>query len=95
MIYRNYEDVHTQAAKLPKKTIAVGGAHDDVILEMVAMAVQKDMAQFILVGKEEEIRALAAEKGVESGFEVIDETDDKGACLTASGLVRGERRMCS
>ena len=55
MIYRNYEDVHTQAAQLPKKTIAVGGAHDEVILEMVAMATRKDMAQFILVGKEEEI----------------------------------------
>ena len=88
MIYRNYEDVHTQAAKLPKKTIAVGGAHDDVILEMVAMAVRKDMAQFILVGKEEEIRALAAEKGVENGYEIIDEADDKEACLIASGLVR-------
>ena len=49
MIYRNYEDVHTQAAQMPKKTVAVGAAHDEVILEMVAMAAAKDIADFILV----------------------------------------------
>lgn len=91
MIYRNYEDVHTQAARLPKKTIAVGGAHDDVILEMVAMAAAKKIAEFILVGKEQEIRELAAAKRVTEGFTVIDEEDDREACLIASGLVRDGR----
>lgn len=88
MIYRSYEDVHTQAAQMPKKTIAVGGAHDGEILEMVAMAAAKDMADFILVGKEQEIRQLAEEQGVTGGFTVIDEADDKEACLIASDLVR-------
>lgn len=88
MIYRNYEDVHTQAAQMPKKTIAVGGAHDEVILEMVAMAAAKDIADFILVGREDEIRRLAAEQGVTGGFTVINEEDDKEACLIASDLVR-------
>lgn len=88
MIYRNYEDVHTQAARLPKKRIAVGGAHDEVVLEMVAMAAAKGSADFILVGKEDEIRTLAKAQGVTDGFSVIDEADDKEACLIASGLVR-------
>ena len=40
----------------------------------------KDIADFILVGREGEIRRLAAEQGVTGGFTVINEEDDNGGC---------------
>lgn len=75
-----------------KKKIAVACAHDDVTLEAVLAAVDKGIAEAVLIGKEVEIKALLAKDGrALDAFTIIDQTDDRAAIDLAVAMVkRGE-----
>lgn len=73
-----------------RKKVAVACAHDDVTLEAVLMAVDKQVAQAILIGKKAEIETLLREAGKEpEAFEILDEADERAAIDKAVAMVRG------
>ena len=56
-----------------RKKVAVVCAHDDVTLEAMLMAVDKGVADAILIGKKGEIEALLRQFGKDpAAFEIID-----------------------
>lgn len=72
-----------------RKKIAVACAHDDVTLEAVLMAVDKGVADAILIGKQGEIEALLRQFGKDpAAFEIIDEADERAAIDKAVAMVR-------
>lgn len=75
-----------------KKKIAVACAHDDVTLEAVLTALDKGIADAVLIGKQAEIIALLEKEGRNpADFTIVDETDDRAAIDLAVAMVkRGE-----
>lgn len=72
-----------------RKKIAVACAHDDVTLEAVLMAVDKAVAEAILIGKESEIRELLTSMGKNpEDFRIIGEEDDRAAVDKAVAMVK-------
>ena len=72
-----------------RKKIAVACAHDDVTLEAVLMAVDKGVADAVLIGKQGEIEALLRQFGKDpAAFEIIDEADERAAIDKAVAMVR-------
>ena len=70
----------------PKVSVAV--AQDAPVLEAVKAAKERNIADAILVGDEAKIREVAASINMNlDGFEIINETDDYQAALTAVKLV--------
>ena len=72
-----------------RKKIAVACAHDDVTLEAVLMAVDKGVADAVLIGKRAEIEALLRRFGKEpASFEIVDEADERASVDKAVAMVR-------
>jgi len=84
------ENLLKQFGKLNKNSIAIAGAHDDSVLDAVKLAVQKDIAEFFLVGNAQKIEAIAAAIGLDTkkGISIIEETDDVLCAKTAVRLVK-------
>lgn len=81
--------VRTNAAQ---KTVAVACAHDDVTLDAVLMAVDRQVARAILIGKQGEIEELLRKEGKRpSDFEIIDEPEERAAIDKAVAMVRDGR----
>lgn len=81
--------VRTNAAQ---KTVAVACAHDDVTLDAVLMAVDRQVARAILIGKKGEIEELLRKEGKRpSHFEIIDEPEERAAIDKAVAMVRDGR----
>lgn len=75
-----------------KKKIAVACAHDGMTLEAVLAAVDKGVAEAILIGKKGEIEALLVKEGRDpAAFSVIDEADDRAAVDLAVAMVKDGR----
>lgn len=71
-----------------KKKVAVACAQDAPVLEAVKAAKERNIADAILVGDEDKIRAIAADLNMDlSDYEVIDVKDVTEAALTAVKLV--------
>ena len=78
--------VRSQAGR---KKIAVACAHDDVTLEAVLMAVDKGVADAVLIGKRAEIGALLRRFGTEpASFEIVDEADERASVGKSVAIVR-------
>lgn len=92
MRIHNFEEMEKFVLQHDKKKIAVACAHDDVTLEAVLAAVDKGVADTVLIGKKAEITALLEKAGKPSKtFQVIDEQDDRAAIDLAVAMVkRGE-----
>ncbi|MEI4800396.1 phosphate butyryltransferase [Bacillus sp. NPDC077411] len=80
-----------QAAKQPKKTVAVAVAEDHEVIEAVTKAVQLQLAQFRLYGNQETIVSMLQEHGLTPSehIEVISTTSSAEAAELAVKAVRG------
>ncbi len=58
------ENLLMKAANIKGKTVAVASAEDDEVIEAVAEAVRRDLAQFMLFGQKDEIEQLLIKKGL-------------------------------
>ncbi|WP_020061558.1 phosphate butyryltransferase [Bacillus sp. 123MFChir2] len=79
-----------QAAKQPKKTVAVAVAEDHEVIEAVTKAVQLQLAQFRLYGNQETIISMLQEHGLAPSehIEVISTTSNAEAAELAVKAVR-------
>ncbi|MFH1969285.1 MAG: phosphate acyltransferase [Verrucomicrobiota bacterium] len=72
-----------------RKTVIVPIASDPDSIRCIAKALEKKIANFILIGEEKKIRDVAARQGVDISRAVfVAETDEQKACHKAVELVR-------
>ncbi|SKC62872.1 bifunctional enoyl-CoA hydratase/phosphate acetyltransferase [Maledivibacter halophilus] len=83
----NLEEVVQKVKGLDKKKIAIASA-DSKILEVVELAVQDGLAEFILIGNKEEIESAIEKDNRKIDCEIIDILDDKAAAEKAVELVK-------
>lgn len=84
---KGFDDIISKINECPIKTVAVAVAQDEAVLEAVKAAKEQKIANAILVGDEPKIREIATSIGMDlSGFEIIHESDDIQASLTAVKL---------
>ena len=78
-----------------KKRVALAAAHDADALGSLMMAVDRGIAEAILIGRRKEIVRVLDEMGKDAGdFRIIEEEDDRAAADKAVELVhRGEADM--
>ena len=70
---KTIEDLISQVAACPKKKLSVAVAQDDAVLEAVRAAKEKNIADSILVGDEDKIRAIAANMNMDlTDYEIVD-----------------------
>ncbi|PKK40365.1 phosphotransbutyrylase [Clostridiaceae bacterium JG1575] len=85
---RNFDDVFARIKELPKKKVAVAAAEDEPVLEAIHHCRARGIADAVLVGDEEKIRAIA--KGLDidlSGLEIRNEKEPAKAALICAELV--------
>ncbi len=83
-----FDDIINKVTTFPTKTVAVACAEDTPVLEAVKEAKEKNIANAILVGDEDKIRAIAKEINMDlTPFKIIDKKDTMEAALTAVKLV--------
>jgi phosphate butyryltransferase len=93
MVYSNFDELikKVQSQKILKK-VAVVAAHDEHTLEAVMRAVDDNIVEPILIGREEEIRAILNKFGKEIKEEnIINVEDDSQAACKAVELVRADK----
>ena len=85
---KSFDDLLSQVEKCSKKKLSVAVAQDKAVLEAVKAAKERNIADSILVGNEEEIRAIGAELGMNmDDYEIINVEDKVEASLKAVSLV--------
>ncbi len=85
---KNFTDLLSKVSQCEIKKLSVAVAQDKAVLEAVKAAKERNIADAILVGDEDKIRAIAAELSMDlSQFEIIDEKDNVAASLKAVSLV--------
>ena len=85
---KKFDDLLQKVSQCSKKKVAVAVAQDDAVLEAVKAAKERGIADAILVGDENKIRAIADGMGMDlTGFEIIHEEDNYEAALKAVSLV--------
>ncbi|HWR38377.1 MAG TPA: phosphate butyryltransferase [Patescibacteria group bacterium] len=87
-----FDDVLKAVQNLPPRRVAVAVAQDDIVLEAMKGAREKRIAEFILVGNVDEIRAIAGQMGIDlEGVVLVHEPDERRAAYQAVAMVsRGE-----
>ena len=89
---KSFEDLLSKVSECEMKKVAVAVAQDSAVLEAVAAAKERGIAEAILVGDADKIREVAeADKVDLNGFEIIDEKDNYEAALKAVSLVHEGR----
>ncbi len=84
---KGFDEIIAKVNECKKKKVAVSVAQDAAVLESVAEAKKRGIADAILVGDENKIKEIAASIGMDlTGFEIIDEKDDIQASLKAVKL---------
>lgn len=93
---KNFDAVK-QAAKSQKvkKKVAVAVAQDKEVLECVISAREEELADFILVGDEEKIKALLVQLGDPFGeWNIVHETDEHSAAkIVAEMIAKGDAQI--
>lgn len=85
---KSFDDLISKVSECGMKKVSVAVAQDSAVLEAVAAAKERGIAEAILVGDEDKIKEVAAELQLDlSGFEIVDEKDDYAAALKAVELV--------
>lgn len=85
---KGFNDLVAKAGTGERKRVSVAVAQDAPVLEAVRAAKERNIADAILVGDEAKIREVAASINMNlDGYEIINETDDFQAALTAVKLV--------
>ena len=84
----HFNKIFSEIKKIPMKKISVAAAEDSNVLEAVAIAKEKGIADAVLVGNEEKMKKIAIEKNIDlSQFEIINELDPRVAAMKAVKLV--------
>ncbi|MBQ0042198.1 MAG: phosphate butyryltransferase [Lachnospiraceae bacterium] len=85
---KSFDDLLAKVSSISKKKLAVAVAQDKAVLEAVKAAHERNIADTILVGDADEIKAIGAELGMDmNDYEIIDEKDKIAASLKAVSLV--------
>lgn len=85
---KNFQELLKKASEQQTKKVAVAVAEDKPVLEAVKDAKEKGIADAILVGNVDKIKAIAEEINMDlSKFELVDEKNMKKAALKAVELV--------
>jgi phosphate butyryltransferase len=72
-----------------KKRLAVAGGNAPSVIGSIARASREKIIEPVLIGKKNEIIALAEEYGIDgSGFDIIDEADPRMTAVKAVDLVK-------
>ena len=83
-----FDDIISKVTSVPTKTLAVACAEDAPVLEAVKAAYEKKIANAILVGDEDKIRAIAKDINMDlAPYRIIDKKDNVEASLAAVKLV--------
>ncbi|MGM9593358.1 MAG: phosphate butyryltransferase [Candidatus Onthomonas sp.] len=83
----SFHDLISKVKECSKKTVAVAVAEDDAVLEAVHAAKEQGIADAILVGDEEKIRAVAVSLGMDPDeYQIINQPDHTLAARTAVKL---------
>ncbi|MCL2397803.1 MAG: bifunctional enoyl-CoA hydratase/phosphate acetyltransferase [Defluviitaleaceae bacterium] len=91
-IINNFAEIFAMAKSKKGATVAVACAADSHVLEAVAMATKEGIANFILVGDENNITKIASLCDIDiSDLEMVHEPDDATACKVAVSLVASGR----
>ncbi len=86
---KTFDELLTKLSSCPTKKVSVAAAQDQPILEAVAIAKKRGIADAVLVGDEAKIREIASSIEMDlSGYEIINEPDLEQAALKAVSLVR-------
>jgi phosphate butyryltransferase len=85
---KSFDDLISKVSECSVKKVSVAVAQDSAVLEAVAAAKERGIAEAILVGDADKIKAVAGEINMDlTGYEIIDEKDDYTAALKAVELV--------
>ncbi len=85
---KTFDDLLKKLSSCPVKKVSVAAAQDQPILEAVAIAKKRGIADAILVGDEAKIREIASSIEMDlSGYEIINEPDLEQSALKAVSLV--------
>lgn len=85
---KNFDEILAQVKACSKKKVSVAVAQDENVLEAVKVAKEQGIADSILVGDADQIKAIADSIGMNlNDYEVIDVKDVTEAALTAVKLV--------
>lgn len=92
---KNFKELTANLSSISRKKVAVAVAQDQAVLEAIKAAKERDIADAILVGDEDEIRKIGGELGMNmDDYTIIDEKDVTEASLKAVKLVHdGEADM--
>ena len=89
---KTFNDLLANVAACPTKKVAVAVAQDDAVLEAVAEAKKRGIAEAILVGDADKISDVAKSINMDlTDYEVIDVKDNYEAALTAVKLVHDSK----
>ena len=85
---KSFEEILNQVKSCSKKKVSVAVAQDENVLEAVKEAKERGIADSVLVGDADQIKAIADSIGMNlADYEVIDVRDVTEAALTAVKLV--------
>ncbi len=85
---KNFEAILKKVNEFPTKKLSVAAANDDAVIEAVAMAHERKIADSILVGDEEQIKKICADMKIDPAiFEIINIPDPIEAAHEAVKLV--------
>ena len=92
---KGFDEIVAKVSECDMKKVAVSVAQDAAVLEAVAEAKKRGIADAILVGDEDKIREIASTIGMDlNSYRIIDEKDDIKASLRAVKLAHdGEADM--
>ncbi len=85
---RTFDELQKRVRALPKRKLAVAAANDLDVLKAVLDAVEAGLVDAILVGKEEEIKSIAAANSLDlTNLPIVDAQDNAEAARKAVALV--------
>ena len=85
---KTFDDLLAKVSACSTKTVAVAVAQDDAVLEAIAEAKKRGIANAILVGDEAKIKEVAASISLDlSDYEIVNVEDPYEAALTAVKMV--------
>lgn len=85
---RTFDELISAVQEKPKRKIAIAAPEGTTVIQLVKKALEEKIAEFILVGEEARVKAMAAEAGVDgSGLSYVNRPDQKAAAEEAVRLV--------
>lgn len=85
---QNFQQLIAAVQERPKKKVAIVSPEGTTVIELIKIAQQENIAEFILVGNEEKMKSMCADAGVDPhSRNIINIADQKEAAQEAVRLV--------